>query len=1385
MHSHAFFFLKISLLFIGVALSLPARAQVVRDEVRFDQLRVRDGLSQSSILAVWQDDHGFMWLGTRNGLNRYDGYQFTVFQQQQGKTNSLANNQVNSISGDKEGNLWIAGEGGLSCFREGVQIFENFLISEQHPAIRQVMVDSQDRIWTASRWGVHWFDPQNRQFLPARSGMAGASEKLDHSATSLLEARDGTIWIGSANEGLIGLNEEAQRFIHLDSLSQNISLSELRIEALAEDSTGHIWVGTKEGGAFRISPDGQWQHFSPDHPDERFRLSHHNARALSVDHRGNVWIGTFDGLNSYNIHDQQLFTYRHREGNPHSLSHGSVRSLYTDRKGSTWIGTYFGGVNIYDEDNQRFRHAYHVPGDEQSLSFNVVGAFTETAAGSLIIGTERGGINVVQPDGNYHQYHLHRPEDENSLSGNTIKSLFTDSRSQVWVGTFRQGLNLFDPNSGRVRRYPLPSDPSYSDMRYRIINSIAEGQRGMLWLGLDGKGSLRKFDPQREVFVPFSHQDTLYARLGDISLKHILIDRIGNLWLSTRENGLFLFSETQGVLAHFHSGDSLNYLPHQEISSVFEDQQGNIWVSSMGGGVLKFDPLSKNFRAFTRKDGLVDDVVYGIQEDTEGLFWCFTLSGLSRFDPRDTTFRNYTYLSGFPLEELNEGAFYMNQQGEMLAGGSNGYVRFDPLSIDENGYVPPVMILRLQVGEQEVRPGDDSGILSQPLQQTEEIVLDYFHNMIRIEFAALSYLRPENNQYVYQLDGFDEQWYFTQNQRSATYTNLTEGSYIFKVKGSNNDGLWNEQPTQLRIQVLPPPWKTWWAYLLYALLIIGGFMLIRANAMKEADLKHQLRIQELEKTKWKEVHQLKMEYFTEVSHEFRTPLTLIANPLEKLLNSREGSQPMRRQLKMMHYNCRRLLLLIDQVLELRRIESQHARLETKPVKLDEVLREITDSFRSLADQLNIRLDFRSEEDDRFFMTDRDKLEKICFNLLYNAFKFTESGGEIEVKIALADEENQTHALISFRDTGRGIAEKDQQHIFERFYSGKSDKPGSGIGLAMVRSLLDLMGGEVSLRSRLGEGSCFMVRLPLQEAPETSPSEVRKDQGGFIKPLPLEYEAEFREKAGEVSSRPGDPKHKACILLADDHAELRYYLREHLEDKYEVILAKNGQKALSKAKKYHPDLIISDVMMPELDGIGLLKKIRANARISHIPLILLTARSGDEDRLAGLQEGADAYLAKPFLLEELDHHIRNILRRREKMHQQFGQHLQPPSDTGLLSSHDDKLLKKIYCFVEENMNDPKLNVEYLGQEVGLSRVHLYRKMKALTGLAPADFIRSFRLRQAAQLLSSGRYKVAEVAYHVGYQDVNYFSKSFRKEHGRSPTEWMSGQESDEADGPLVS
>lgn len=1367
-------------------LSGTASAQNIRTGTRLDQLTVKDGLSQSSVLAIWQDHYGFMWLGTRNGLNRYDGYHFVVFQHQQGDSSSLASNQVNSIDEDREGKLWIATEGGLSVFKRGSQTFENFRISDEEPAIRQVMVDSRGRIWTASRWGVHWFDSQQKKFYPVKTNINEAADKLDHSSTAMLEAGDGTIWIGSAHLGLLGLDEVSQQLFHIDTLSKHIRLSELRIEALAEDSSGHIWVGTKEGGAFRLSPDSAWQHYHPEQPQETLRLSHQNARALSVDHAGNVWIGTFDGLNQYDPQKKQLFIYQHREGDLHSLSHGSVRSLFTDQKGSTWIGTYFGGVNIYDEDNQRFRHSYHIPGDEQSLSFNVVGAFTETADGSLLVGTERGGINVVDPQRGRHKHYLHRPEDEQSLSGNTIKSLLTDSRDRVWVGTFRQGLNLFDPDKGRAQRYPLATDPAYADMRHRIVNCILEDAQGMLWLGIDGKGSLRKFDPQQGLFVGFDHQDSVYAGLGDVSLKDILADRVGNLWLSTRENGLFLFNESKGLLAHFHSKDSLYYLPQQEISSVFEDKRGNIWVSSMGSGIFRFDPLTKSFRAFTRQDGLASDVVYGLQQDVDGYLWCFTLSGLSRFDPQSLGFRNYTYRSGFPLEELNEGAFYTNQQGEMLAGGSNGYVSFDPLSMRENNYVPPLSLLRLQVSEKEVRPGDESGILSRPLQQTEEIVLDYFHNMIRIEFTALSFLRPENNRYAYQLEGFDEQWYPAQNERSATYTNLAEGEYLFKVKVSNNDGLWNEKPTQLRIKVLPPPWKTWWAYLIYATLLIGGFLLIRANAIKEADLKHQLRLQELEKMKWREVHQLKMEYFTEVSHEFRTPLTLIAGPLEKLLDSQEGSQPVRRQLKMMYYNCRRLLLLIDQILELRRIESQHARVETKPMKLKEVLRETTDSFRSLADQLNIRLDFCSEEeDDRFFMIDRDKLEKICFNLLYNAFKFTEGGGEIVVKLAYVDEGEQSTALLSFRDTGQGIPKEDQQRVFERFYSGKSDKPGSGIGLAMVKSLLDLMGGEISLKSRRGEGSSFMVRLPLQEASEVSPSEISKDQGGFIKPLPLEYEAEFRSKTGEVSSPSVASKHKACILLADDHAELRYYLREHLEDKYEVVLAKNGQKALSKIKKHHPDLIISDVMMPELDGIGLLKKVRANAKISHIPLMLLTACSSDEDRLAGLQEGADAYLAKPFLLKELDHHIRNILRHREHMRQKFGQHLQLPSDTGQLSSHDDKLLKKIHRFVEENMNDPKLNVEYLGQEVGLSRVHLYRKMKALTGLAPADFIRSFRLRQAAQLLSSGRYKVAEVAYHVGYQDVNYFSKSFRKEHGRSPTEWMSEQESDEADSSLVS
>lgn len=569
--------------------------------------------------------------------------------------------------------------------------------------------------------------------------------------------------------------------------------------------------------------------------------------------------------------------------------------------------------------------------------------------------------------------------------------------------------------------------------------------------------------------------------------------------------------------------------------------------------------------------------------------------------------KNYVYAAGFPLQEINEGAFYKSRTGDFLVGGSNGYVRFNPALLKDNAFVPPVIFTNLSVSNKPVTLNDETKVLTQSVHTTQHITLDYFESILTFEFAALNFLRPYENQYAYKLEGFDDEWQWVGNRRSATYTNLNDGEYVFLVKGSNNDKVWNTKPIEMKVTVLPPPWKTWWAYMGYAVVIVGGFLLIRYNALKSAQLKHDLKLEQLEKEKWKDIHQLKLQYFTDVSHEFRTPLTLIASPLEELLQSDEGTPWLRKQLKIMYVNCKRLLLLIEQVLEMRQVESGHITLNQTPARIEKLLSEIVDSFKGMADKRNIKLDFDAQPVREAFMVDVDKVEKIFYNLLSNAFKFTPEGGTIAVRMRALEKKDKTWFVVKVSDTGKGIAEDDHERIFKRFYKMGKDSQSNGIGLSLTKSLVEFMGGEITVDSKLNFGSSFTVKLPFVAAVPGVPA-LTENERPFIKSVPLQYQALLVREEMEQSME--EEEHRELILIVEDNRDLRDYLKDHLRKNFRVITAKNGEKGLMKAKKYGPHVVISDIMMAKMDGLELCRRVKEDQELSHTPVILLTAKGTD-------------------------------------------------------------------------------------------------------------------------------------------------------------------------------
>ncbi|MBX2946728.1 MAG: response regulator [Cyclobacteriaceae bacterium] len=1340
-----------------IPLCLVAQENVLQKaRIKLDHLSVEQGLSQSSVLSLLQDTKGFMWLGTRDGLNLYDAYQFTVFRNNRNDSTSIGGNYINSLAEDAEGNIWIATDQGLSCYHRAQGFFSSFIVpvpATLEGEVRKVVVDKKNEVWLGTPHGLMKFDRQSQSIIRLekfQTSFAG------HSITSLFSDSKNNLWVGTARHGLFVLAPNRTDFRQPTLVSSPEISGSNRIEAMAEDLSGNIWIGTYGKGLFFLSGNISKHYHSQ---SKELPLVNNNIRALQCDSNGNIWVGTFDGLSVVLKNQEAIRTMRTEEGVPDGLRHNSIRSLHVDRKGSVWIGTYFGGVHIFDRDNQRFEHFFHIPTNSNSLSYDVVGAFTEDHEGRVWIGTERGGISIRNLSTDEHIHLQHDPDKANTLSGNTVKALTVDDHGQVWAGIFRGGLNKINPRNCNVTRYPANQE-EFKNLSRSIVNCIVPGGN-ILWLGTDDLGGLQKFDLKKNEFSSFGYREELMAVIGSSPVKDIWIDEQNNLWLATRGSGVIVFNEAHGIVKHFTR--LTHGLPTNEFTSIM-GVQNTIIAGSLGEGVLMYDREQLKFTQLTVAEGLLNNLVLGTLADDQEQLWFSAINGLSHYNSVTGQFTNYSNVSGLPLLEMNEGAFYRMHSGKFLIGGSNGYILFDPSRIQRNEFVPPVVFTDILLYNKSVRPNDGSGILQSEVVVEPTLRLDWHHTVFTVEFAALNFLRSSKNQYQYFLEGFDTEWREAGNRRSITYTNLRDGSYTLFVKGSNNDGVWNEQPVKLRIHVLPPPWKTWWAYTGYAIIIVGGFLLIRYNAIKSAHLKHELKWEQKDKERMQELHGLKLQYFTDVSHEFRTPLTLIVNPLDELLQSEEGSPWIKKQLRTMYYNCRRMLLLIDQVLEMHQVEAGHAALETKPVSIITIVSHVVGSFQGLADHRNISLVFKPIKDRYLYPVDVDKLEKILFNLLSNAFKFTDDGGLIQIHVRMRETSDKTWYVIRVSDTGRGIPADDLEKIFERFYKDGKNR-GSGIGLSLAKSLVDLMEGQIQVSSTLGEGTTFTIRLPFTRLSE--PAEVTIENTS-TRPLPVAYQVYLSEQRQENTAAELD---KVRILVVEDNKELRLYLKTQLQKHYEVITARNGESGLHRAKKFGPQLIVSDVMMDEMDGIELCRQVKSDITLSHIPVILLTAKGTDTDRLTGLAEGADDYVAKPFIMRELELRMANILTNRKRVHELYHKTNRFVPEAIKVTSHDEKLMEKFIKTVELNISSENLSVEYIRQELGLSRVHLFRKIKALTGQGPADFIRNYRLQRAEQLLQQNNLRVAEISYEVGFQDVTYFSKCFKKAYGCSPTEYM--------------
>ncbi|GAB3665256.1 two-component regulator propeller domain-containing protein [Echinicola sediminis] len=1347
--------------------------------ISFSHLTTEQGLSQNDVNAIAQDKNGFMWFGTHDGLNKYDGYSFKVFQANPGDSTALSSNLIFALAEDPRGYLWVGTTGGgVNRLDLTTEKFKRILHQEGNPAslsnnhVTTILVAKDSSVWVGTQAGLNHIhceqgkDAKITKFLDSKDSAA--------TINSLYEDKNGTVWIGT-NKGLfmVAGTRNNINIIPIAGMERAI------IRAFGETSKGRLLVNAnntlycREGEQFRSLFQGTFLSIVPDG-------------------RGAVWASSSEGVFLYiekkeypYLEEANHFTVHVED--PESINKNNVRCLYRGNSGIVWAGTNGGGVNKINLEKKGFR-VYRKNIHPGSISYDKVRAIFEDSENTLWVGTEGGGLNVDWDNNQGEKYESFTHYRDQLKSVFSIAETISENDRIIWLGS--QELNLsrvvFKSNGEQQIELGFGSKYGVGSGVFALLSD----QKGNLWAGSYHQGLFRMIRQSDGTYQV--SQFTTENGLSINMVRSLMQDQQGNLWIGTGKglnkiSASELYAEKPSIDVYRNDPKDSTTISYDYILAMHESTDGDLWIGTFGGGLNKLvyqRDGSLKFKSFKEKQGLSNNVIKGILEDNDGYLWISTNKGLNKFDPHSEQFKSYDVTDGLQSNEFSELASLKRHDGEMLFGGVNGFNAFYPSQIKDNPYRPKVAITDFQIFNKSVAIGAEFNkrvILEKAIYESDQIDLKHWENNFSFEFAALHFAAPSKNRYRYKLEGFDQKWTETgSGRRFASYTNIGHGNYVFKVQAANNDGLWNDQDlATIRIVIAPPFWLTWWAYIIYVLMIGLLLYVVRKYTLIGITQKHQLEMEHLTREKTEEIHQMKLRFFTNISHEFRTPLTLILGPLEQLLKSGNeyGLPDRKRMYVLMQKNARLLLKLINQLMDFRKIDQGKMKLYLTEENIPSFVHELAEPFQLIATSKEIDFKITSERAIHGLL-DKDKVEKILYNLLSNAFKFTPKGGSIFMSVKEEKEVQGDWVRIEVKDTGVGIPDDRVGKVFERFFQANEKSAafiGTGIGLSYTKSLVEMHQGEISFTSKEGRGTTFVVKLPLSKKAYSDAEHILMDSETGFDLLPerwvdVDLEKDFMEESSHSDHEKGR-KMPLKVLIVDDNAEIREFIKSAFYKHFNVVEAINGEQGLAITEKENPDLIITDVMMPVMDGVEFCEKLKSNIKTSHIPVLMLTAKNTHESELEGLQHGADFYLTKPFEIEKLLLSVNNLLKGREALRKRFTNEvlLQPSEIT--VNSTDNSFLSQAMEVVEDNMDNPDFTVEEFVREMGMSRSKLHLKMKSLTDQSASEFIRTVRLKRAVQLMEQSDISVKEIMYQTGFNTASYFSKCFKKQFGMSPTDYL--------------
>ena len=1349
---------------------------------------IEDGFTQRAITSIIKDSDGFLWISTYgDGLFRYNGVDFKNYKQERNiKENSLNSSIVYSILQDSQKDIWIGSQVGLNFYNKNIDKFETINIQKEEKKLKFaihsiVEYDENTLLLGTHEFGLYKFDKKNltHKLIPYKTN----KPKLNLLINAIVKSSNGRFLIGT-NHGLMTFDpyNEVLQLAKLNTVSGYETIDK-SIESLHVAKDNSIWIGTFSSGLLRI------HHNNNDiYSIEEFSISQKRILSLAEKTNGNILCGTEnDGLFEINYKSRNIKSYKQEKLKQNGIKSNSIWTVFTDNKDRVWLGYYNKGIDLHDDNYNKFSSIKSLPYETNSLNSSSVTGIAKDSDGRFWISMFDGGVDVYDPK---NKKFINLYDQKNTIARGLnrldIPTVFIDSKENVWIGTWDSGLFFLKHDSKKFVNINTTSNKSI--FKSNRVMSFGEDSKGTIWIGTFGNG-LYSYNPNSE---SFTHHDTLEFQkyyTNTSSIRKVLVDHKDAVWIGTR-NGLFkIVKDKTEKFKVYSTNDLMNTVLNSEIDesknssivfSLFEDSKKNIWIGTLGNGLAKFTAKNDSLIWYNLDNGLIHETISSITQGTNGALWIGGNKGLSKLDIKKNTFTNFNKKDGLLSNSFNYNAVFKDIDNVLYFGNLKGINYFNPDKIVYNQEKPTVYISNLKISNEIITPRIKNSPLKDVISKTKNLVLNYEQSNFTFDYVGVNYTRGENNQYAYLLKEFDENWNYVGTTRSATYKNVPPGDYTFMVKASNNDGIGNNIPTTINIKVLPAWWATNQAIISYIILILLLVYIIYKYINTRIKEKRELSTERKEYKLFEALNAKKIQFFTNISHEFRTPLTLILTPLEDIIeeDTLDLPQSIKEKHNIIYKNAKRLSRLINELMDFRKLQFNKMSINASQINIVPFIEEVVGHFEEEASLNNILLSVEYDQYDLIIWSDPSMLEKITFNLLSNAFKATPAEGLITIQInnpsnlihlPLVHETNPVKAIeIIIKDTGLGIKKENLTKVFDRFYQANEMNEqyygGTGIGLELVKSFVDLHKGKIVLTSKENIGTQFKIYFPLGYS-HLKENNINKDQEKAIN----QYSDSQNEHLKNHGYNSEENESKKTILIVEDNIELRTYVKNELKNDYIIKEAENGLEGIEKATKYIPDIIITDVMMPIMDGFELCERIKNDLKTSHIPILMVTAKGMQIDKVKGIDSGADVYLNKPFNMRILRSHLNQLITSRQLLFDKYFNTLSTTVNSNNTTSLDKEFMRSVLAHINENINDEKLNVEHLAGELFLSRSKLYRKIKALTGDTANEFIRKVRLEKAKQLISETEHTISEVCYKVGFSSPSYFTKCFKNHFGILPTE----------------